>query len=212
MWDWVKDDNGIYTYKLKELASDNYNTESIILAPEDEIYFTREKAIDFLDPLNLGVGKLTSIYYKLSEFDALDTIICAPDEEIRTKMMYDEHTKDIQTTLDEDASTRKINEILDTILFKELSEDINEIPKDDSYFVEKQSHLDDDKFTRTKDDAYALSVSIEAPLVETVRQGAEVNFSSTVTVTRTTTKIGLSKLVTNFRTTDFTPTGVKFDY
>lgn len=212
VWDWVKDDNGIYTYKLKELASDNYNTESIILAPEDEIYFTREKAIDFLDPLNLGVGKLTSIYYKLSEFDALDTIICAPDEEVRTKMMYDEHTKDIQTTLDEDASTREINEILDTILFKELSEDINEIPKDDSYFVEKQSHLDDDKFTRTKDDAYTLSVTIEAPLVETVRQGAEVNFNSTVTVTRTTTKIGLSKLVTNFRTTDFTPTGVKFDY
>ena len=142
-WDWVQEDNGIFVYRQrdgKDIIKEQEEVAKIITLPENESYITRERVYDGLDAFNLTKGKLSNIYYKLSEFNPLDIITFSPEDEIR-----EQATKSIiyidKSFLDDGQDTfdkSKIKEVLDSV---SVSDDLDEVYNSVDYILDSESPL-----------------------------------------------------------------------
>lgn len=305
-WDWVQEDNGLFLYRHrdgKDAISEEEQSPILSFIPDLEHYITREKVYDGLDAFNLNQGKLSNIYYKLSELNPLDVIKFTPEDEergpvtksityieksslndgedafnkskivesydlhtmqdsldevyqtidlfidtpsplllstglltnrhhrisdiwnyekislspeddTRNRMMYDEHFIDKFAYSDNESFNLKTTGDVDsTTLFKLLDSDDAPNSREDSYNLDIYKLRDDDDLSTSKLDEHIKDVMLDVHDNEKLKNnGTEIYFKSNITVTRTTTKIGVNKLVTNFRTTDFTPTNLNLNY
>lgn len=180
----------------------------------DEVYQTTDYIIDTPSPLLLSTGLITNRHHRISDIWDSDVISLTPDEDIRNRMIYDEHFGDKFTYSDNDNFTLKTNTDEESIAIKDLSNsDTMTQTREDIYNLDSPKVIDEDNLKTSKLDDH-LKDYLNTGIVEeqVTKKTSEAYFSSTFRVTRTTTKLVTSKLVTNFRTTDFTPINLNINY
>ena len=181
----------------------------------DEVYNSVDYILDSESPLLLSSGLLTNRHNRLSDIWDFGKITFEPDEDIRSKLMYDEHFIDKFVYNDSDEFKIKSNgDNVDTISFKDTNSDIATQLRDDTYNYDITEVVETDTLITTKLDDHIKDVLNGGITDEIVaKKSSEIYFSSTLQVTRTdTAKLVTSRLVTNFRTTDFIPTNTNLNY
>jgi phage tail-like protein len=185
------DSTDLETYARDTKVIEDIRVDSLHVDPENELY----------DITTVG------------EFDS-DDITINPEEDIRTKLMYDESPVETTDSTDDETFGAIIKEEVQTVENSSiLDTDLSTASRLDDYLLDDSSITDSDLFTATKDDIYDLTSSSVNPEDETiVMDGTEV-VASSITTTSTSTLVNTgSKLVTSFKLTNFTPAVSSFSY